>query len=123
MKEFRVLVVEDDPILAIVASKTLRKLNVPFDLAPSGERALDLVDKHQYDLILMDGRLPGISGCETARAIRVIENERNLARCTIVGVTASDNISECISAGMDSYARKPAAYADIVMSTLSLRCA
>lgn len=80
------------------------------DCADSGEAALSLIEKHHYDLILMDLGLPGIDGIETTKKIKAYELAHNLAPAPIIAVTANadeTNKSLCLAAGMNEMIAKP----------------
>ena len=65
-----VLLVEDNPINALLARTLLAREGCIVDHAGGGEQALAALKVGQYDLILMDMRMPGLSGEETARRLR-----------------------------------------------------
>ena len=107
--ESRVLVVEDNAMAAKIAQHILSKLHYQVDIAESGKKALELIEKHHYDLILMDIGLPDNDGGEVTRRIRLKQWKRNPS-VPIVGLTAhidAENKRRCIDAGMNSIYIKP----------------
>ena len=100
----RVLLVEDNPINALLARKLLEREGCSVDCVTSGEAALQAF-RQDHDLILMDRRLPGLDGLATARALRLAG-----AKTPIVALTA-DAFEEdrrlCLAAGMDDFLVKP----------------
>src|SRR5439155_8906564 len=66
----RVLLVEDNPVNALLARALLSREGCAVDHARAGEEALAAVKVGVYDIILMDMRMPGLSGEETARRLR-----------------------------------------------------
>ena len=77
-------------------------------VASSGAQALDLLESHSFDLILMDCQMPEMDGYEATRRIR--ESEHSHRRIPIVAVTANameSDLERCLTAGMDSYLTKP----------------
>lgn len=67
----KLLIVEDEAILAVAESLKLQKHGFDVHLAYTGEHAIQLIKKHDIDLILMDIDLgKGLSGIETAKKIR-----------------------------------------------------
>ena len=101
----RVLLVEDNPINALLARALLAREGCSVDHAASGEEALAAVQVGAYDLILMDMRMPGLSGEDAARALR----KAGFAT-PIVALTANafeDDRRRCLAAGMDDFLVKP----------------
>jgi CheY-like chemotaxis protein len=106
----RLLVVEDNPVNQKVVLHQVEKLGYQAQIASGGARALELLDTHSFDLILMDCQMPGMDGYETVARIRA--NEQRLARphMPIVAMTASalnGDRQKCLDAGMDDYLTKP----------------
>jgi CheY-like chemotaxis protein len=101
----RILLVEDNPINALLARALLGREGCAIDHAARGDDALTAVKVGDYDLILMDMRMPGLSGVETARAMRAMGVET-----PIVALTANafeDDRHACLAAGMDDFLVKP----------------
>jgi CheY-like chemotaxis protein len=101
----RVLLVEDNPINALLARALLTREGCEIDHAVSGNEAIAAVKVGDYDLILMDMRMPGISGVETARALRKLGVDT-----PIVALTANafeDDRYACLAAGMNDFLVKP----------------
>ncbi|MFN3512537.1 MAG: response regulator [Phenylobacterium sp.] len=103
----RVLLVEDNPINALLARTLLTREGCAVDQAGGGEEALAAVAVGRYDLILMDMRMPGLSGLETTRRLR----EQGVAT-PVVALTANafeEDRHACLAAGMDDFLVKPLA--------------
>ena len=101
----RILLVEDNPINALLARALLTREGCSIDHAPGGAEALAAVKVGEYDLILMDMRMPGMSGIETATALR-----QGGLTTPIVALTANafdDDRRACLAAGMDDFLVKP----------------
>lgn len=102
----RILVVEDNPANRYVAKALLNGLECPATIVEGGELALELLEKQDFDLILMDCQMPGIDGYETSRRAR-----RMLKRhVPIIAMTANamaNDRKECLEAGMDDFLPKP----------------
>src|ERR1044071_1346596 len=67
----RVLIVDDEEVLRDVLEVVLRREGFDVVSAASGEEALNLLDGEEVDLVILDVMLPGISGIDTLRAIRI----------------------------------------------------
>lgn len=101
----RVLLVEDNPINALLARTLLTREGCAVEHVPSGEEALKAADVGAFDLILMDMRMPSLSGEETARRLRTAG-----ITTPIVALTANafeDDRQACLAAGMDDFLVKP----------------
>lgn len=101
----RVLLAEDNPINALLARTLLEREGCLVDRAASGEETLAAMEAGAYDLILMDVRMPGLTGLEATRRLR----ERGVAT-PIVALTADafeDDRRACLAAGMDDFLVKP----------------
>ena len=101
----KVLLVEDHAINALLATALLTRESCVVDHAAGGPEALAAVAVGTYDLILMDMRMPGMTGPETAQEMRA----QGLAT-PIVALTANtfeDDRQACLAAGMDEFLVKP----------------
>ncbi|HZZ35388.1 MAG TPA: response regulator, partial [Caulobacteraceae bacterium] len=101
----RVLLVEDNPINALLARALLSREGCEVEHAVGGEEALAATEVKKFDLILMDMRMPGLSGEETARRMRA-----SGIVSPIVALTANafeDDRHACLAAGMDDFLVKP----------------
>jgi two-component system, sensor histidine kinase and response regulator len=103
-----VLVADDDPVGQRVVRKMLQRLGCRVQLASDGREAVDLVEAHRFDLVLMDCQMPSLNGFDATAQIR--KRESTTARTTIVAVTAhamSGDRERCLAAGMDDHLSKP----------------
>ncbi len=101
----RVLLVEDNPVGALLAATLLRREGCAVETAASGHEALDALKRARYDLVFMDMRMPGMDGPSAARAIRARGDET-----PIVALTANafaEDRRACLEAGMDDHLVKP----------------
>ena len=105
----RLLVAEDDATIRQVLGLMLKRSNFEIDFAESGVEVVEIWEKGQFDLILMDVQMPGMNGFEATAAIR--EKERTRGDYTpIIAMTAhalKEDEERCFAAGMDSYISKP----------------
>lgn len=102
-----ILVIDDEPINLKVVSIFLGECN--FDnihLVTSGKKAIDLFQKNNYSLILLDIGLPDMDGIEVCKAIRKLQGNKCVR---IIAVTAYTNEIEekCKLAGFDDVIHKP----------------
>jgi PAS domain S-box-containing protein len=104
----RVLVVDDVAMNRDVAAAFLRFAGCDVVCVAGGAAAIDAAAGEDFDLILMDVRMPGMDGLEATRQIRALPGHR--ARVPIVAMTAqafSDQIAKCHAAGMNGHVAKP----------------
>ncbi|WP_251863051.1 transporter substrate-binding domain-containing protein [Achromobacter sp. Marseille-Q4962] len=112
----RVLVVDDQPEHRQLLTQQLAFLGHEADAAVDGRQALAMWNRHDYDVVVTDCRMPRMPGAELARAIRAQERSAGRAACLILGLTAdaqSDEIARCIEAGMDECLIKPIGLEDL----------
>lgn len=106
--QLRVLIVDDSPSAALQISEIVRELDWLPTVFGSGQSALAEIesDPKRYDLILLDYRMPGMSGYEVARELRTMPGAQQLA---IVLVTAEDlsTLSEPVAGYVDQMLSKP----------------
>jgi PAS domain S-box-containing protein len=103
--EIKVLVVEDNPVNQEVALGRLRQLGIAAELAENGLEAVEAVKNNDYDLVLMDCRMPKMDGYEATRKIRQIS--KNLKIVAMTASVTADEREKCLAAGMDDYLSKP----------------
>ncbi|KTD17233.1 PAS domain-containing sensor histidine kinase [Legionella jordanis] len=108
-KQTHVLVVEDNAIAQKVAKVILSQLQCQVDAAVTGQEALSLCSKHEYDFIFMDIGLPDLDGYQITRHIRAQEFTKN-HHTPIIALTAhvgEEDKKRCISSGMNAVLTKP----------------
>lgn len=106
--DVKVLIVEDNPMNLKYLSSLLNKVRLPFDTATDGKEALKHTQENYYNLILMDIKLPRMSGIEVTQIIRDIDNP-NIAT-PIVLVTAAaiqSTVEQAKKAGVNELLTKP----------------
>ena len=106
----RVLVVDDSPINRQFAEMLVERRGLAVASAENGSAALDLLAAEPYDLVLLDGMMPGLDGPAVAREIRRREAAAGLDRVPIVALTASflpEDRDRMLEAGMDDHLAKP----------------
>ena len=108
----RVLVAEDNPVNAKVASLMLGKLRCDVTVADSGAQAIRLLEERpqDFDVVLMDVQMPDVDGLAATRAIRQAEHQRARRPVPILALTANamkGDEDRCLEAGMNGYLSKP----------------
>lgn len=117
VRKMKILLVEDNLINEKVAKVSLDRLGHDVDVAREGKTALAKYRVGDYELILLDIKMPGMDGFEVAREIRKIEQQdAKKGRVSIIALTAEDFEgikNKCFDAGMDGMLRKPFNFAEI----------
>ena len=106
----RVLLVEDNPVNAMIAEAELRIMGVQVILVDNGQDAVDWLAAREADLVLMDCEMPGMDGFEATRLIREHERQCGQAPVRIVALTANGQdvyAQRCLSVGMNDHLAKP----------------
>ncbi|KAM3297593.1 hypothetical protein ACQJBY_039486 [Aegilops geniculata] len=133
----KILLVEDNKVNIMVAKSMLVPLGHGIDIVNNGLEAIRAVQRHQYDIILMDVHMPVMDGLQATKLIRCFENtgcwdasvkpednemiansaissdcvqDKKGKRVPIIAMTANsfaESADECLAAGMDSYISKP----------------
>ena len=108
----RVLIVEDELRMAALIHRGLLKEGLSPDVAGTGEDAIWMAQAVEYDAIVLDVMLPGISGFETCRKLR-----NNGVWAPVLMLTARDSVEDRVAGldtGADDYLVKPFAFAELL---------
>ncbi|MBI1390203.1 MAG: response regulator [bacterium] len=101
----RILVVDDDEIMAKTLARALRGQGYDVDAALSPDQGLSLVHENRYDLVLTDLVMPGFDGVTLVRSIKQIDP--NIPMIVMTGYASVDNAVEAMKAGAFHYLTKP----------------
>ena len=109
-KGAKILLVEDNPINQMIASKMLERYECNVTPAGNGKEAVEQFKQCRFDLILMDCFMPEMDGFKATREIRQIENKIKNKPTPIIAFTANamaQDRKQCLDAGMDDFISKP----------------
>lgn len=109
LSDARILLVEDNISNQKIVSISMGSKVKRIDTAVNGKQALDMYNKSNYDIILMDIRLPVMDGITVSKRIREVETGTT-KHTPIIATTANAMLGDkekCLSAGMDDYLSKP----------------
>jgi DNA-binding response OmpR family regulator len=110
----RVLVVDDEGAIRYSVSKTLQRIGYHVDEAASGEEALEALGKLEYDVVLTDIRMPGLTGVELLKKIKEISPDAIVILMT--GYASLGTAVESLRLGAHDYLIKPSSSQDIRQS-------
>jgi PAS domain S-box-containing protein len=108
-RRVRLLVAEDDEVTRKVLGFMLKQSGFHLEFAADGIEVVEKWENGSYDLIVMDGQMPGMDGFAATRAIRERERVKG-GHIPIVAMTAHalrEDRERCLAAGMDDYVSKP----------------
>jgi signal transduction histidine kinase/CheY-like chemotaxis protein len=112
-RNLRILIAEDDALNAAMLRAILEQLGHQVVHAQNGRRAIDLARICDFDLVMLDGRMPIMDGPQTAAALRALDGaNRDVAIIAVIGGDA-DEARECLDAGADTVLRKPVSVAAV----------
>ena len=100
----KILVIEDDKTLSRILEKALSQAGYHVETAQEGETGIIIAENHSPALVMLDWRLPGMSGLE------VVQQLRNRCTMPILMLTANDALDDRVQgldAGADDYMTKP----------------
>lgn len=112
-----ILCVEDNETNLKFVTALLLKKGVRVTTAPNGRAALDIMEKNDFDMVLLDIRMPVMDGIETIRRIRADEAENKGYTPVIAGTTymMKKNKDEIMKNGFDGYLSKPFSEEDLMI--------
>ena len=102
-----ILVVDDSRDIINVIQLALEEQPVQVYAANNGQEALQKIQHHSYDLLLLDAKMPGLSGLEVCRRVKNHEQWRNTKIIMISAGTSADEKLRAFDAGADDYVTKP----------------
>jgi two-component system, NtrC family, response regulator PilR len=111
----RILIVDDEEVLRDVLDAVLRREGFDVAMAASGEEALSVLDADDgIDLVILDIMLPGISGIDTLRAVRIANP--NLPVIVITAYSSIDGAIEAMKHGAFHYIPKPFKNEEVILT-------
>lgn len=107
-----ILIVEDEEKTANQLKKGLAEIHIKSDIAASGLEGINLAQKKDYTLIILDVMLPGVDGFEVVKRLR-----KSGKNTPVLFLTARDSVHDRVTglqAGADDYLVKPFAFSELV---------
>ncbi|MBP8973506.1 MAG: response regulator transcription factor [Anaerolineae bacterium] len=110
-QEAHILVVDDEGAIRYSISKTLQRLDYQVHTAETGEEALEMMQRQEYDVVLTDIRMPGLSGVELLARIK--EQAPDAVVILLTGYASLETAIESLRLGAHDYLVKPSSSQDI----------
>ncbi len=104
---FRVLVVEDEPVIRELVQSLLVDEGCIVDCAVTGAEGLKLAKTERYQLILLDVVMPGLDGVTVCRLIRADPNNAKVSIYMLTGKGKKSDVEVAMTAGANGYIHKP----------------
>lgn len=120
-EKFVVLLAEDHPVNRELCEKMLSKVGISTVTAINGREAIEKLNEHKFDLIIMDVQMPHVSGIEATQIIRESESRTGNKSTPIIAITAhamTGDRERCLMAGMDDYISKPISTAPLFSTVI-----
>lgn len=112
-----VLIVDDEEFNRKLLIAILDRHNVAYKTANNGQEAVECVQNNNFDLVLMDARMPILNGTEATKLIRKLDDEqkRNVKIITLTAAISQKEWHEFKDAGMNGYVAKPYKEIDLLV--------
>jgi DNA-binding response OmpR family regulator len=114
----RILVTEDDEVLAMTVAAGLRREGMAVDVALDGDAALERLMVNRYDVVVLDRDLPGVHGDDVCRTLVADRSQTRVLMLTAAR-SVSDRV-EGLDLGADDYLPKPFDFAELVARVRAL---
>ena len=116
MESKKVLIAEDSSVIQNLTRRILQIQNYQIYSAKNGKRVLEMLEKEDFDIILMDINMPQMDGMECAQKIRALD-DANKAQIPIVAITGNAqnySMDDFKNVGINEYLQKPLNFDNLV---------
>jgi two-component system, sensor histidine kinase and response regulator len=107
MSSYSILVVDDQPDNFDVIEALLPSESYRLHYANCGEDAINLLDKFDPDIILLDVMMPGLNGFEVCKRIKLISQWQGVPIIMVTALAGKEDLARCLAAGADDFITKP----------------
>ena len=107
-----VLVVDDDEVVRLSHLRSLKSVSCDAEAVEGGEDALQMMERHAFDVVLLDLRMPGMDGMSVLRTIKQKWPESEVV--IITGYPSLDSAITAVRLGAQNYAVKPVGPQEVV---------
>lgn len=116
----KILVVEDSPMIQEILVERLLLREYEVVAANNGQEGIELAQREQPDLILMDISLPVMDGWEATQCIRKIESIKNIPIIALTAHALIEDRNKSLELGCDDFETKPINFSQLVLKMESL---
>lgn len=106
-KGTRILLAEDNLLNQQIATEILEDEGFAVEIANNGEEAVNMTNKSQYDIVLMDMQMPIMDGLEATKTIRQKFSKNDLPILAMTANASDADRDKCLEAGMNAHITKP----------------
>jgi two-component system sensor histidine kinase/response regulator len=106
-KGTRILLAEDNLLNQQIATEILEDEGFVVEIANNGEEAVNMTNKSQYDIVLMDMQMPIMDGLEATKTIRQKFSKNDLPILAMTANASDADRDKCLEAGMNAHITKP----------------
>jgi two-component system alkaline phosphatase synthesis response regulator PhoP len=117
---YRILIAEDEPNIVISLEFLMREAGYDVTVASNGIDAIDLAEKLQPDLVVLDVMLPAVNGFEVCRRIRENRATRNAPVLMLTAHGRESEMEKGLAAGANAYMTKPFSTKELVDTVAGL---
>ncbi len=107
MENYKILIVDDIPTNVALIAAIIKKATANYEIAETGEDAINKIDTYRPDIILLDLMMPGVDGWDIIKHVREKYSKDEMAIIVTSAITDHDNITECYNMGINDYVAKP----------------
>lgn len=104
---YQVLVIDDEPVHRLLVGEILQMPKYQLTVVGDAEAGLGVVREQDFDVVVTDRRMPGMSGDDLCRRIRQDLGLRMLPILMVTGSASASDLTEGLAAGADDFLRKP----------------
>ncbi|MEO9871012.1 response regulator [Ekhidna sp.] len=111
----KIIVAEDSSVIQNLTKKILSQLNYEISSVKNGQQVLDLLDKQEFDMVLLDIHMPIMDGMECAKQIRNLSgSNKNIPIVAITGNANNYTMENFKEVGINAFIPKPLNYDSVV---------
>lgn len=103
----RLLLAEDEEVLRMLIADTLEDEGYMIDEASDGLEALDLIKNNDYDLVIVDYMMPGLTGIEVIESVRAIPSKSETKIMMLTAKSQQKDEEKALSSGANYFLAKP----------------